>query len=137
MSSKKTKGINFFCVYIHTRKKLDKYFKVNRIRNKYILDIRKMKEEEGINSEGDLMYIKILIFNKIQKALERGKDIYYVPDFNDEFSITKLMNLRKILGDNNFNILMFYDEFNKRPEIRNEALENLTLFSNSQIIRDY
>lgn len=132
------KGINFFCVYVKTKKKFDKYTKVNRIRNKYVLDVRKMKEEEGVSSEDDLMYIKILIFNKIQRALERGRDIYYIPDFNDEFSIKKLMNLRKVLGeDSNFNILLFYDEFEKNEDIRSEALNNLTLFSNSQIIRDY
>lgn len=136
--AKAQKPINFFCVYVKTRKKVEKFFKVNRIRNKYVLDIRKMKEEEGVDPEGDLMYIKILIFNKIQKALEKGKDIYYIPDFDDEFNIKKLMNLRKVLGDeSNFNILLFYDEFEKHLEIRDEALENLTLFSNSQIIRDY
>ena len=136
--SKKQKSINFFCVYVKTRKKVEKFFKVNRIRNKYVLDIRKMKEEEGVDPDGDLMYIKILIFNKIQRALEKGKDIYYIPDFDDEFNIKKLMNLRKVLGEeSNFNILLFYDEFEKHLEIRDEALENLTLFSNSQIIRDY
>jgi hypothetical protein len=36
--------MQFFCVYVKTRKKLDKYIKVNKIRNKYIVDI-----EPGIN----------------------------------------------------------------------------------------
>ena len=27
------------------------------------------------------------------------KDIYYIPDFDNEFSIEKLLNLKKILGD--------------------------------------
>ena len=37
--------MEFFCVYVKTRKKLDKYVKVNRIRNKYIIDIKKILED--------------------------------------------------------------------------------------------
>lgn len=130
--------MNFFCVYCRTRKKFDKFVKVNKIRNKYILDVRKMMEEEELKrTEDDKQLLKILIFKKIQLAIEKGKDVYFIPEFNDEFSIEKLLNLRKILEDNNFNILLFYDEFQKQPEVISEALENLSKFSNSQIIRDY
>lgn len=129
--------MQFFCVYASTKKKVDKYFKVNRIRGKYVLDIRKMTEDENIDPSGDKIYLKILIFNKIQRAIEKNRDIYYIPNFDEDFSIEKLLNLRKILGENNFNILLFYEDFDKYPEIREEALENLTKFSNSQIIRDY
>lgn len=130
--------MNFFCVYCRTRKKFDKFVKVNKIRNKYILDVRKMMEEEELKrTEDDKQLLKILIFKKIQLAIEKGKDVYFIPEFNAEFSIEKLLNLRKILEDNNFNILLFYDEFQKQPEVISEALENLSKFSNSQIIRDY
>jgi argonaute-like protein implicated in RNA metabolism and viral defense len=129
--------MNFFCVYVNTRKKLDKFFKVNRVRGKYILDVKKMMEEENIDPDGDKIYLKILIFNKVQRAIEKNRDIYYIPNFDEDFSIEKLLNLRKILGENNFNILLFYEEFEKKPHIREEALENLSKFSNSQIIRDY
>lgn len=129
--------MNFFCVYCRTRKKFDKYVKTNRIRNKYIIDIKRLCEDEEIDFEEDKTYIKILIFNKIQQAVERKKDIYYIPDFDQEFSIEKLLNLKKILGDNNFNILIFYNEFRKQPDILDPALNNLSKFSNSQIIRDY
>lgn len=130
------KRINFCVVYARTRKKVDKYFKVNKIRNKYVLDIRKMMDEE-MEGDQDLMFLKILVFNKIQLAMEKGKDIYFIPNFDDEFSINKLLNLKKILGDNNFNILLFYDEFKKYPHYLDEALENLTKFTHSQIIKDY
>ena len=130
------KKINFCVVYARTRKKVDKYFKVNRIRNKYVLDIRKMMDEE-MDDKDDLMFLKILIFNKIQLAMEKGKDIYYIPNFDEEFSINKLINLKKILGENNFNILLFCDEFKKNPEYLDEALDNLSKFSHSQIIKDY
>ena len=53
------------------------------------------------------------------------------------FSIEKLLNLKKILGENNFNVLIFYNEFRKNPEFIEDVLGNLSKFSNSQIIRDY
>ena len=136
MSSELEK-MNFFCVYCKTRKKFDKYIKVNKIRNKYIIDIQKIVEEEEVDFEEDKTYLKILIFNKIQQAIDRKKDIYYIPDFDNEFSIEKLLNLKKILGDNNFNVLIFYNEFRKNQEIIEEVFNNLSKFNSSQIIRDY
>jgi DUF1009 family protein len=129
--------VEFFCVYCKTRKKFDKFIKINRIRNKYIIDIKKIVDEEEVDFKDDKTYLKILIFNKIQQAIDKKKDIYYIPDFDSEFSIEKLLNLKKILGENNFNVLVFYNEFRKNPEIMDEALSNLSKFSNSQIIRDY
>jgi hypothetical protein len=136
MSSELEK-MNFFCVYCKTRKKFDKYIKVNKIKNKYIIDIKRIVEEEEVDFEDDKTYLKILIFNKIQQAIDRKKDIYYLPDFDNEFSIEKLLNLKKILGENNFNVLIFYNEFRKNQEIIEEVFNNLSKFSNSQIIRDY
>ena len=52
--------------------------------------------------------IKIIIFNKIQQAISKKKDIYYIPDFDNEFSIEKLLNLKKILGENDFNVLIAF-----------------------------
>lgn len=129
--------MNFFCVYVKTRKKIDKYIKINRVKNKYIIDIKKIIEEEELTHVDDKTYLKIIIFNKIQQAIDKKKDIYYIPDFDNEFSIEKLLNLKKILGDNSFNVLIFYNEFRKNPEIIDDVFENLTKFSNSQIIRDY
>ena len=107
--------MEFFCVYCKTRKKFDKFVKINRVKT----------------------YLKIIIFNKIQQAIDKKKDIYYIPDFEQEFSIEKLLNLKKILGENNFNVLIFYNEFRKSPEVMDDVLGNLSKFSNSQIIRDY
>ena len=129
--------MEFFCVYCKTRKKLDKFIKVNKIKNKYIIDIKKIIDEEEVNFNNDRTYIKILIFNKIQQAIDKKKDIYYVPDFDNEFSIDKLLNLKKILGENNFNVLIFYNEFRKNPELLEGIFNNLTKFDASQIIRDY
>jgi hypothetical protein len=130
--------MEFFCVYVKTRKKFDKYIKINKVRNKYIVDIKKIMEEEEVDYDTERTYLKILIFNKIQQAIDKKKDIYYIPDFDNEFSIEKLLNIKKILGDgNNFNILIFYNEFRKDPQILEDVLGNLSKFSNSQIIRDY
>jgi hypothetical protein len=129
--------VEFFCVYCKTRKKFDKFVKVNRIRNKYIIDIKKIVDEEEVDFRDDKTYLKILIFNKIQQAIDKKKDIYYIPDFDKDFSIEKLLNLKKILAENNFNVLVFYNEFRKNPEIMDDVLSNLSKFSNSQIIRDY
>jgi hypothetical protein len=135
--SSEIEKMNFFCVYCKVRKKFDKYIKVNKIKNKYIIDIKRIVEEEEVDFDEDKTYIKILIFNKIQQAIDRKKDIYYLPDFDNEFSIEKLLNLKKILGENNFNVLIFYNEFRKNQEIIDEVFSNLSKFSNSQIIRDY
>lgn len=129
--------MNFFCVYVKTRKKMDKYIKVNRVKNKYIIDIKKIIEEEELSPSDDKIYLKILIFQKIQQAIDKKKDIYYIPDFDNDFSIEKLLNLKKILGENDFNVLIFYNEFRKSPEIIDDVFSNLSKFSNSQIIRDY
>ena len=130
-------GVSFFCVYCKTRKKFDKFIKVNKVKNKYIIDIRKIIEDEEINIEMDRTYLKIIVFNKIQQALDRNKDIYYIPDFDNEFSIDRLLNLKKILGTGSFNVLIFYNEFRKSPEIMEDIFSNLSKFNTSQIIRDY
>ena len=129
--------MQFFVVYVKQIKKFQKYVKVNKIRNKYIIDIKKISEEEGLDYDSERTYLKILVFNKIQQAIEKNKDIYYIPDFDHDFSIEKLLNIKKILNENDFNILIFYYEFRKDNDLLQDALGNLTKFSNSQIIRDY
>ena len=129
--------MRFFCVYVKTNKKFSKFIKNNKIKNKYIIDVKKIIDEEGISFEDDKTYLKILIFNKIQQAIDRKKDIYYIPDFDNDFSIEKLLNLKKILVGNDFNVLIFYNEFRKNQIIIDDVFSNLSKFSNSQIIRDY
>jgi len=129
--------MEFFCVFCKTRKKFDKFVKINAIKNKYIIDINRIMIEEEVDFRDDKTYLKIIIFNKIQQAIDKKKDIYYIPDFDNEFSIEKLLNLKKILGENNFNVLIFYNEFRRNPEVIDDVFSNLSKFSSSQIIRDY
>lgn len=129
--------MSFFCVFCKTRKKFDKFVKINAIKNKYIIDINRIMIEEEVDFRDDKTYLKIIIFNKIQQAIDKKKDIYYIPDFDNEFSIEKLLNLKKILGENNFNVLIFYNEFRRNPEVIDDVFSNLSKFSSSQIIRDY
>jgi len=129
--------ISFFCVYCRTRKKIDKYFKVNKIKNKYVIDVKKMLDEEELEDKDDKIWLKIILFNKIEQAMKKNKNIYFIPDFDDEFSITKLLNLRKILGDNNINVLIFHDDMKKRESFLGEVYDNLDKFDSSQVIRDY
>jgi hypothetical protein len=129
--------MSFFCVYVKTRKKFDKYLKINAIKNKYIIDISKIISDEEVDFNSDKTYLKIIIFNKIQQAIDKKKDIYYIPDFDNEFSIEKLLNLKKILGENDFNVLIFYNEFRRSPDVIDDVFSNLSKFNSSQIIRDY
>lgn len=123
-------------MYTTVRKKADKYFKINKIRNKYIIDIKKIISEEELQPN-DKTYLKIIIFNRIQQAIERKKNIYYIPDFDQDFSIDKLLNLKRLLEDSNFNILVFLDDFKKNPTVLDDAFARLDKFSNSQILKDY
>lgn len=133
---KEHKKMAFFVVYTKTRKKFDKFVKKNAVKNKFVIDVRRLAQEEEIDPD-DKTYLKIIIFNRIQQAIEKGKDIYYIPNFDQDFCIEKLLNLRKLLGENDFNILLFYDEFAKNKNIIEPALDNLSKFSNSQILKDY
>jgi hypothetical protein len=123
--------MSFFCVYVKTRKKFDKYLKINAIKNKYIIDINKIISDEEVDFNNDKTYLKI------QQAIDKKKDIYYIPDFDNEFSIEKLLNLKKILGENDFNVLIFYNEFRRSPDVIDDVFSNLSKFNSSQIIRDY
>jgi hypothetical protein len=130
--------MEFFCVYCKNRKKFDKYVKSCAIKRKYIIDIKKIiEEEEIVDYKNDKTYIKILILNKIQQAIEKNMNIYYLPNFDDNFEFEKLLNIKQIIGrGNNFNILIFWNEFRNDPEILSDAIDNIPKFNTSQIIKD-
>jgi len=130
-----------FLVFCRTRKKIDKYFKNNKIRNKQIIDIKKILEEEKISLKDKeaMTFFKILVWNRIKVAKEKGKDIYYIPNFtSSDLNVSKLLKLKtNLLSDiKNFNLLLFFDEFIGTNWLI-DILADLDTFDNSIILKDY
>ena len=134
------KPLNFYLVLCKTKKKLDKYIKLNRVRKKYIIDISKMIEEEEYTIEDALTsdLFKILILKKFNLAKEKKKDIYYIPIIDHtSTNLSKVFNIKDLLDKtHNFNLLYFYDDFDplQQPD---EILNKIADFDLSQILKDY
>lgn len=131
---------NMYIVFCKTRKKFDKYIKTNRIRNKVIIDIKSQLEEEDIEYNDYKDYFNVLIYTKILHAFKKEKDIYYIPNFdNEELNITELFKLQTLMKNHNvnYNILLFYDEFINDDAINQSIIDNMDKFTVSQIIKDY
>jgi hypothetical protein len=131
--------MNFYIVFCKSRRKFDKYIKVNRIKNKVIIDIRYQLEEHQIK---DLIehrdFFNLLIFTKITQSLKKNKDIYYIPNFYDEnLNISEITNIKNYINDVNFNTLIFYDDFENGNNLLSNIIDKLDIFDTSQIIRDY
>ncbi len=130
--------MNFYVVYTKNNKKILKYFKVNKIRRKVLIDIKQQMVENDIIDDRHYDYFNLIILAKIVQSLKKGRDIYYLPNFNGNFTLEQLLNIKEYIGNEiNFNILMFYDEFRGEDNICNEVLSNLSKFDTSQIIKDY
>jgi len=131
--------MNFFIVYCKTRRKFDKYIKINRIRNKVIVDIQELINEYDIDINKHRDYFNLMVYTKINHSLTKGKDIYYIPDFKTKnILVNELFKLKDIINiPINFNILLFYEEFINNTEIINDVFENMEKFTTSQIIKDY
>ena len=131
--------MNFYIVFTKNRKRFDKYVKVNRIKSKVILSIEEMKLEYGISGDEFQEYFNLLIYTKINHTINKKKDIYYLPNFNNEnIKIDEILKIKKILGaDVKFNILMFYDEFKNDNNINDVIFSNMDIFDASQILKSY
>jgi hypothetical protein len=131
--------MNFYLTLCKNRKKFYKYVKVNRIKNKVIIDIKLSLEENEIYDDKYNDYFNLMIYTRIIQNLNKGKDIYYIPNFNNEkLDIKEILNIKKILKEGtNFNILMFFDEFKDDTRIQNDVLTNIDIFDNTQILKDY
>lgn len=132
--------LSFYLVLVKTRKKLEKYFKVNKIVKKYVIDVRKIMEDEKINPNNpeSMAFFKVLVWNRIMSAEEKNKDIYYIPNFqNHQLQISKLLAMRSIYQEkSSFNLLLFFEEFVGTNWL-NDILDNVDVFDNAQIIKDY
>ena len=131
--------MNFYITLTKTRRKFDKYIKINRIRNKVIVDINELMIEYDVKDKKHKDYFNLMIYTRINHALKKGKDIYYIPDYNNNnINIEQLFKLRDSIDfEIDFNILLFYDEFIDDESILIEVYENLDKFNSSQIIKDY
>jgi len=131
--------MNFYITVTKTRRKFDKYIKINRIRNKVIVDINELMNEYNIDTNKDKEYFNLMVYTKINHALKKGKDIFYIPQTKvSEIKIDELFKLKEsVIYDIDFNILLFYDEFIDDEKILSKIFDNLHKFNSSQIIKDY
>lgn len=139
MTTTHLKPLNFFLVLCKSRKKFDKYVKLNKIRNKYIIDIKKIMEEEYIapNEVSTSDLLKIIILKKFYMAQEKNKDIYYIPNYNITKQYSKLFNIKQLLNkSHNFNLLYFHDDF-QLTEKPLDILDKIADFDITQILKDY
>lgn len=131
--------MDFYIVFTKSRKRFDKYVKVNKIKNKVIVDIKLLLDEYKIdNYEEYKNYFNLIVFTKITHTLDKNKDIYYIPNFlNKNFDINELYKIKEILKDTKFNLLIFFDEFKDDININQSIIENMDIFDASQILKSY
>lgn len=131
--------MNFYVVFTNNKNKFDKYVKVNKIKNKVIIDIKSLLVEYDIENYYEHKdYFNLLVYTKILHSLEKKKDIYYIPNFlNKNFNIDEIIKIKDLFNDINFNLLLFFDEFKNNNEISDKILNNMDLFDTSQILKSY
>lgn len=136
--------MEFYIVFVKNRKKLDKYIKINKIRNKIIIDIKQQLDDNGLEDASEWKeYFNLIIYTKIRQTIRKNKDIYYIPnlnkinqlDINDIFQIKE--NLESLGKKINFNLLFFFEDFKDNQKLYENILSNISLFDAIQIIRDY
>lgn len=134
--------MEFYIVFVKNRKKLDKYIKINKIRNKTIIDIRQQLDDHGLDDTTEWReYFNLIIYTKITQTLKKNKDVYYIPNINkihsldidDIFQIKENLNT----GNLNFNLLFFFEDFKDNKQLYENILLNISLFDAIQIIKDY
>lgn len=131
--------MNFYMVFCKSRKKFDKYIKINRVRNKVIVDIQQQLLEENLDYTKYKDYFNLLIYTRIVHSLKKGKDIYYLPNFsNKNLDLKEIFKIKDHLPfDLQFNILLFYDEFKSDDQLLADIFANMDTFHSSQILKDY
>lgn len=133
------KSLNFILVICKDKKKFKKFEKVNKLRNKYVIDIKKMMEDENLNSNNvsNSSVFKLNLLKKFNLAKEKKKHVYYIPNLLEQNSIQKLFNIKELMSDtHNFTLLYFYDDFTNEEQPL-EILEKIAEFDYTQILEDY
>jgi hypothetical protein len=132
--------MDFYIVFVKNRKKLDKYIKINKIRNKSIIDIKQQLEDHGLEDNTEWReYFNLIIYTKIMQTIRKNKDVYYIPNINkiNISEIDDIFLIKENLGKINFNLLFFFEDFKDNPQLNESLLSNISLFDAIQIIRDY
>lgn len=133
--------MEFYIVFVKNRKKLDKYIKINRIRNKTIIDIKQQLEDYVLDDGTEWRdYFNLIIYSKISQTIRKNKDVYYIPNLNKiaTLEIDDIFQIKENLtGKVNFNLLFFFEDFKDNQKLYENILSNISLFDAIQIIRDY
>jgi hypothetical protein len=137
--------MDFYVVFVKNRKKLDKYIKINKIRNKSIIDIRQQLEDHGLDDVTEWReYFNLMIYTKIMQTFRKNKDVYYIPNLNKigTLEIDEIFQMRENLDRQqkdkvNFNLLFFFEDFKDNQKLYENLLSSISLFDAIQIIRDY
>lgn len=133
--------MDFYIVFVKNRKKLDKYMKINKIRNKTIIDIKQQLEDNGLESSNEWKeYFNLIIYTKITQTIRKNKDVYYIPNLNKikTLEIDDIFQIKdNLIKKVNFNLLFFFEDFKDNQELYDNLLSSIYLFDAIQIIRDY
>ena len=122
------------------RKKLDKYIKINRVRNKTIIDIKQQLDDHGLDDYNEWKeYFNLIIYSKITQTIRKNRDVYYIPNTTKiyDINIDDIFQIKQNLTNVNFNLLFFFEDFKNNQEIYEKLLNNISSFDAIQIIRDY
>lgn len=133
--------MEFYIVFIKNRKKLDKYIKINKIRNKTIIDIKQQLDDHGLEDVSEWReYFNLIIYTKVTQTIRKNKDVYYIPNMNNisTLDIDNIFQIKENLnGKINFNLLFFFEDFKDNQKLYEDLLSSISLFDAIQIIRDY
>jgi len=133
--------MEFYIVFVKNRKKLDKYIKINRIRNKTVIDIKQQLEDHGLEDNGTdwKEYFNLIIYTKITQTIRKNRDVYYIPNISkiDDIEIDDIFQIKENIDKINFNLLFFFEDFKDNQKLYENLLTNISLFDAIQIIRDY
>lgn len=133
--------MEFYIVFVKNRKKLDKYIKINKIRNKTIIDIKQQLDDHGLEEATEWReYFNLIIYTKITQTIRKNKDVYYIPNLNkiSTLDIDDIFQIKEnLMCKINFNLLFFFEDFKDNQKLYENLLSNISLFDAIQIIRDY
>ena len=130
--------MDFNIILTKHRKKFDKFSKINKLKNKEIIDISNIILSENLCIIKDREYINTLIHLKIIDSFKRNRDIYYIPDFsNKDVLVSNLVTLKKSINLPNINVIMFFDDFIEDDNFIADFFNNVCNFDRLQILKDF